>query len=283
MSDPVRPTFQFEQRAFIPWAKVPGPYAGDNRGYSLSGETTSRIAVKVNLDPASIAYNGLVTKSDPTTGPRNVIGPITTATATSKSEISADNKLYSTLYDIQTHGANPLIPMAPDIDLRTQIQLSILPGYVFITAKFNGDAFPASEYVIRDHSGQGIFLGGFMPASNTDLQMLVGNAARPLGTLSMMVTVDKDGNFGRITAAHFQGPNGEVGREVKDLLSTFSPSMAGPTSNSFSLDGWNRAATNILTPDGMPPAERIRPENQVDHKLEKGIDRPAKAPGGREL
>jgi hypothetical protein len=250
MSETGELSFRLEMRIFAPFDSFGGGFKGDNRGFSVS-DSSSRLrgSVSVNLRDATISK--LEKSSGLSVGPVDLTGPVKTAHSKPQLTVSSQKLEHGAAIDMHLSGSNPLIFGSPDIDNRAQVSLEqLLPGVVRVTAVLSGDKFPANELVLRDSAGKGVFLGGFMPNDKGEVwTKLWGNADRPESKLQITCTVDGQGHLGRVLSAELTTPVGVI-------------SNVHQPNSTFTLEGWNRTATTVLTPDHMPLPERI--ENQRD-------------------
>ena len=146
-------------------------------------------------------------------------------------------------YQINSSSSDPwFLGVAPDIDVHTTISITHpLPRIINIEVTMIGDLFPAHEAVLRDRTGNGLFLGGFMPTTKREGVALIGDTKHAISKLNLQMTVDAQYNFDRILSAKFSGPYSAIGKTL--------------TNQTFSLAGWNRAFMTALTPDHMPPPQ----------------------------
>ncbi len=254
MGDNTHPTYSLELRSFAPFEKFGHGYDGDKRGFSLASNSSSRIHAVTQIDPHNASASTLQVHSDVTKGPRFFVGAQGEGRSNSVGNVTSSAVPLGAQYQIHASGSNPLIKGAPDIDIHADVTVTQpTPGAIKISATLTGDKFPASELVIRDPSGQGLFLGGYMPASAgaTDFAMLVGDSQRTITKLEIVATVDSSGNWGKVLSAHLDGPHG-----------TLSPQL--DSSTTLTSNGWNRTVMQALTPDKMPAPDL----QKVDQKLE---------------
>src|SRR5260221_5872502 len=208
-SMPNAPSFVLETRCFAPFEEFGGGFAGDNRGFSLAPDASARIHSKVTLQPDSASYPDPDVWSDKTKA--SGVPLLKGREAYSPSQMDPPKVVpipNGAEYQLHTSGANPLAPGAPDIDLHTKISVTHpLPRVVNIEVELQGDQFPAFEAVLRDRSGKGIFLGGFMPTSSGGVwTKLFGDTQRPMGKVTLQVTLDANNNFDRTLSIKFSGP-----------------------------------------------------------------------------
>ncbi len=234
----------------------------------MSGRGTSRIHATVELNPLAGTYKNVNVASDPTYGPLEFIGPLGGDYSEPKADIKNYKTDLGTQYDVRVHGPNPIVKPSPDIDLRTQISIEQTAPTVFhIHATFSGDQFPAGENVLVDQSGQGLFLGGYMPGSSSDIWKLVGNADRPMGSVDMNIVMDSSGRMSRIKNFELVTPSGKIGN--------------AHDSTTFTVGGWNKIAMQMLTPDGMPDPEAVKPTPEKSRSREREVKSPGRGGMGR--
>jgi hypothetical protein len=144
-------------------------FHGDNRGFSLDENASSRITYELVADPV----NGIVyekrKKSNPTIHP-NFLGTRTlfgsgpkSATEIPSGQIKNIKKGENTIsFGVEYSGTNALlknIPFVPSLDVDGKLKLTKKGNVLEVEGKFKGDDFPNTEAFIMDRSGQKLFLG----------------------------------------------------------------------------------------------------------------------------
>jgi RHS repeat-associated protein len=111
---------------------------------------------------------------------------------------------------LQTHvwGRNSLVEFSPDIDVRTNLSISVSKAdpntgnqLLTITGTMSGDNFPASEAFVTDGNGTSVFLG-VAPAQGGPLLgpfNLIGDKQATAAQVGVQIVVDKNGNFIGVT------------------------------------------------------------------------------------
>ncbi|QOR76225.1 MAG: hypothetical protein IMW88_01220 [Thermoflavifilum sp.] len=187
-------------RSFAPFEYFGGGFHGDDRTYSTSTAqyVTSRLAHRFTVDPSARTYNaGNVWSDDsyhPDLGRAN-------ATKNDKAYIKcfthAADKNGNSIVTFTTvmAGSNPLVPMAPDIDVHTRFALieNEKAGTFRVIVNQTGDAFPAAETLIGDTKGNRLFIG-VSPAIGTVLS-LIGDTDRKMMSADFTITMDSEGGF----------------------------------------------------------------------------------------
>ncbi len=175
-------------------------YSGDNRGFSLNNNASSRIHHRVVADPqeGTVTYAGRGkdgTYSDPSHHP-------TQGTATDIPDgyigrvRGGDN---SVSFETGYSGTNPLASgPTPAIDVDAIIKLSQDGDILNINAQVAGDNFPNTEAFITDPSGQKLFIGTDVraPGEDNSPTILFGPATEHIMNVNLNVKTDpKTGNF----------------------------------------------------------------------------------------
>ena len=186
-------------RAFAPFETFGGGFNGNgvNRGYTTSLSATSKLVQTFKMDPSTHKYTDLRTWSDPTYHPY-----LGTKTASDKGNISnfmhKSNKDGSNTvsWTSSMSGHNPLVPYAPDIDVKTNFSLTenTKMGTLDIMAVQSGDKFPAAETFIQDTKGNALFIG-VSPYDGNPYTSLPGDNDRPMMTSNFTATIDENGVF----------------------------------------------------------------------------------------
>jgi hypothetical protein len=213
-------------RSFAPWrlfgaAPFSGkPYAGDNRGFSVStaSNVTSRIYQNVTVDiGAGKIVGDYGTKSDDTHGPINFYGKNETGNATPNNVGKAQ---YEDLGNgnggnltSEMRGHNPLISGSPDIAWKSNLNLIYNKdkGELAVSGYFSGKGFPSFEGFIEDAAGNKAFLGVLSPDNVSQITRLIYNSAdaKAIDVVGVSFSVDKSGNF--------TGVNIDMGKEKKSV------------------------------------------------------------------
>ena len=234
------PIFTLESRCFVPVAKFGGGFAGDRRGFSTTADASSRIHATAIIAPSTGLASDIRKYSDTTYGPPLLVMPTAAANGQPAATISAEKRSDGTsLFQMHVSGDNPMMMgVAPDIDNHAAVTTTYQSnGILRVTANFTGDKFPASEWTLRDASGQAVFLGGHMPTHMMEVfTKLWGDAQRPTGTVELAIQLNDKGNFEKVVGAEFKTADGTVIAKAQDV----------------SVVGWNQAITSAITPPGMP-------------------------------
>ncbi|MEO0321747.1 MAG: hypothetical protein AAF447_02240 [Myxococcota bacterium] len=133
-----------------------------------------------------------------------------------------------TRLSLDYEGGVPLLPVAPDIDVRASIDLRELDGRLEVRATLRGDQFPNVEAFLRDHRGNAVFLGvhvlrlrQFAPFA------LAGDGRLPMVDVALTVLRGPDGAFAGVEFngasytieewnAHFEEAPPQVGAALLD-------------------------------------------------------------------
>ncbi len=149
-------------RSFAPWDEfgclvaAGRCYSGDNRNYSTSLAVTSRINSWVSIDSDHLSQPPVFGSWSDPSHRLNRQG-VVTATATS---LPVMNFYGSSLaFAFHYPGANPLEPLAPNIDVWVQMALQFHADQLNVSFSVAGDNYPAFEMFISDPFGSSIFLG----------------------------------------------------------------------------------------------------------------------------
>lgn len=142
-------------RAFAPWKAFGGVYAGDNRSFTTSREmgVTSRIntIVKFLLPSADIVSSTAYSDPSQNVYTKNTATATPTLTVTSK-----DEKI-----NLEVAAALPLIPHAPDIDVKLDMSVQELSGQACYAGYLYGDAFPNVEVFVVNKENEATMLQTF--------------------------------------------------------------------------------------------------------------------------
>ena len=196
------PNYSIYQRCFAPWEKFGKSfgveYHGDNRGFSLSDNVTSRIKSKVTISLSGKLIQKTAS-SDESIG-YNSKGEVTgRATGTPTLLVTGPRKSGSEVR-FRTHlwGANPLLPIAPPIEWMGDFTISnhVDEGYIDLSYQINGKGFPAFETFIEDPNGTRLFIEAYQTLEKG--QAIIKLAGSPLqvstsGTIRIFT--DSQGNF----------------------------------------------------------------------------------------
>jgi RHS repeat-associated protein len=184
-------------RSFAPWKTfgyVPfyGTFSGDNRGFTTAhvpggvarsaAGATSRITsiVKFTLSPFAIVSQ--VAYSDPS---HDSAG----ATATGTPHVTVTTA--GSAMHLKMWGSNPLVSLAPDIDVKLDMTLTIGSPRTYYDGKLYGDAFPDAEVFIVDPGDHATMLETFTTSGGQTTGPAVdlpGDNSRPMGSFSKWVT-----------------------------------------------------------------------------------------------
>ncbi|WP_372474858.1 RHS repeat domain-containing protein [Capnocytophaga sp. ARDL2] len=175
-------------------------YSGDNRGFSLDRNASSRIHHRVVADPqaGTVTYSGRGrngTYSDPSHHPTQ--GVATDVPDGYIGKVRSGNNSIS--FETGYNGKNPLASgPTPEIDVDAKIKLTQNGDILNINAQVAGDNFPNTEAFIEDPSGQKLFIGVDVRASGQDKVPtdLFGPATEHIMDVNLNVKTDTNtGNF----------------------------------------------------------------------------------------
>ncbi|MEM7281030.1 MAG: hypothetical protein AAF438_05320 [Pseudomonadota bacterium] len=184
--------FQLCMRTFAPWRHFGGGFEGDDRDFSTSPHDTFRIGAFVvfDLDEGSITE-----------------GPAGTSSGTRRDE--DDAKVFADVeakvkrfegdpgrvkFDLTVEGANPMVPMSPDIDNVLSFVAFLRDGDLFMAGEAIGDGFPNTEVFVRDNQGNAVELIKFKTnhGRNSGAMTLLGAGSDRLGRFKEGVMLDPD-------------------------------------------------------------------------------------------
>ncbi len=225
--------YEFQTRSFAPFKlfgglPLMGGYAGNNRGFETSEDVTSKMVqtIGVNVERQEITFQS-VRPGDVSVG----IGlfPALSGGLTFKHPefllrlgdpiFAASEQSHPTGSAILTR-ASPeefrlsqnlagFLPLtrAADIDVHSEIDIKTITeetdssmrmlSELRISGRMFGDAFPNAEILMRDPSGQTIFLHGFQTEGGKlgPYWYLPGDNKRPMGEFQRNILLDNRGNF----------------------------------------------------------------------------------------
>jgi RHS repeat-associated protein len=167
-------------RSFAPWRTFGGGFSGDNRTFTTRRDrsVTSRITGIVQFRFPPLAILSRVAYSDPSH--HSVLG-----TATGIPTISTTTA--GATINVKTAGALPLIPGAPDIDVKLDMSIRPSRGQTCYAGQLSGDAFPNAEVFLVSRTSTATMLHTYAttggPATGP-LRFLPGDNSRPMGSFS---------------------------------------------------------------------------------------------------
>jgi hypothetical protein len=158
-------------KRYAPFTEFGFGFHGDGRaGPSVSG--SARTWSWVNFDfPGDITNaNG---RSDPTW---KVKDPSNQKTAATTCDISGKVCLPTSLkFTAHSYGANPLVPMSPDIDTFVDLEMKSMNGKVFANGAVRGDDFPNAEvFLLGPNAGDVLELFHHATTRNKNTGPLTG-------------------------------------------------------------------------------------------------------------
>ncbi len=196
-------------RSFAPFPTFGGGFRGDNRGYSLSSNVSSKVTQNIAFDTdkkylstgtwSDISYHPLLgeARAHPSGG-INSFSRTELASGATRSD-------FSTSYA----GANPLTPEGtPNINVESLFSITSSKNTLSVKGVLSGDNFPSTEAFIKDPSGNSVFLGiGFYEGGPfTSLPGEKNN--RAITDFNVTIQLDKKGNFSGI---QYNGSNYTIG------------------------------------------------------------------------
>ena len=187
--------YQLCIRTFAPWKEFSG-FEGDNRGFSTSADSTYRTGGFLVFDLSTLSiFTEPVGKSSGTRSDPNEEREFSDVTTRVSNIRSADGKLSLTF---ATAGANPMIPLSPDIDVVLELTTYIKHGGLFLKGSAKGDGFPNVEAFVRDSKENAYMLGEF----STDygptfgpIMALPGAAKTDIFSFEIGIMLDVNGLF----------------------------------------------------------------------------------------
>ena len=223
--------YSIHVRSFAPFESFGGGFSGDgnNRKFSTSPTVTSRVQQTFTVDPTAGSITEPVTWSDPSHHP--LLGSRTEVPEGELSNIEKDNDGYgnSTLkFNSSMAGANPLVPLSPDIDVSTAFTITenTNTGNLDVIAYQYGDKFPSAETFITDAEGTSLFIG-VSQYEGDPYTSLPGDNCREMMSSSFTIWIDQKGMF--------------MGVEQDDVV--------------YSISDWNKKfenqATKVEEPTGF--------------------------------
>jgi hypothetical protein len=179
------PSVAIHLRSFAPFKSFGGGFEGDDRAHTVDTDpkVTSRISASMEID---IKTGKVVGTPTARSSPTRCAGPpcstlLGSKTATSRPTVTTSTSGRTTVMVVS--GANPLVPGAPDIDLK--LTVTVRPDGT-LTGNLVGDAFPNAEVFSIGPLPHGTVMnlrfstpGG---AETGPAMYLPGNNARPMGS-----------------------------------------------------------------------------------------------------
>lgn len=182
-------------RSYAPFASFGGGFEGDARGPSASSRATSRIAATVVFNPQTGQVGKPGASSSGTAYlPLNVRGmgePRATL-------VQANRIPGGVAIRLDVAGANPLVPLAPDIDLHADAKFTLTAGRLNVSLSLRGDAFPNAELFVADSAGNRRMIltyetsGGRLSGPALLLPM---DRKRPMNAICISFPIDSQGAF----------------------------------------------------------------------------------------
>lgn len=182
-------------RAYAPFEWFGLLYHGDGRGPTTSSNVTSRVKAWVVFDPVSGAVGYPSAKSDESSFA--AILPFT-ATGVPHANLSSVTKGKNSIYfKLHAFGSNPLMPGAPDIDMRVAMTAHVDGARLDIHAELGGDRFPNVEAMLQDEAYERRMLATFETSGSAHLGpgRLMGNSARPMNAICKAFPLNSAGRF----------------------------------------------------------------------------------------
>jgi hypothetical protein len=214
--------FQFIVRSFAPFDTFGGGFEGDERSFSASLDVSSRITQTINVKPGPNPSVKSKAWSDPSRGygwfPQlmhdlthlmaldwgdlDPFGPME-ATAIPRERLAMKTVGNDHLINAHYEGAMPLTSerTTPEIDVSTTLVVSREGEWLRIFGVIRGDGFPNVEVLARDSAGTVMFLHGFHSSKGRllgPLTGLFGEGSEIMGSFTLDVRLDEDGNFGSV-------------------------------------------------------------------------------------
>jgi hypothetical protein len=164
-------------RSFAPWATFGGGFSGDNRGFTTvhDNSVTSRITGIVKFHLAPVTITSATAYSDPSHHPLR-------GTATGSPRIAAT--VSGIKMNVKLAGANPLVPHAPDIDVKLDMAVDATLYQTVYRGNLYGDAFPNAEVFVVDSKDRATMLHTFTTSGGREtgpVELLPGDNNRPMG------------------------------------------------------------------------------------------------------
>jgi len=196
-------------RSFLPQESLVGAFSADDRGFSLSEASRSRVHSRVVVHGGEDGFSDRIDEgaySDRTFNPWLGKGPIiNTAEPRLQATVTASDDDGVALA-MHHAAADPLTPPGtPDVDVHSAVAIRrTSPEHLTVDFRIAGDGFPATEAFISDHEGNALFLGTQsieeipLPLGLGDIDGLLtlyGNADRMVMEGSLTVLTRPDGTF----------------------------------------------------------------------------------------
>ena len=197
-------SYRIEQRSFAPWNRFgdlltlfKNSYDGDNRGFSLSLNASSRVR---RFAEVILTENKVVTKGscNPSHGKTMFFIP-PNKPKTGKDKGYANYSINDGL-EIRIEASNPLVPGAPDIDWLSCLSFGVnsIEGELWLDISGNtqGKGFPAFELVLYDKNELGVFLQTVPAPSEGQLFWeLISNQYDYSFFINLSIRLNEDGSF----------------------------------------------------------------------------------------
>ncbi|MCC6993867.1 MAG: hypothetical protein IT370_04485 [Deltaproteobacteria bacterium] len=230
-TQPAPRQFKLHIRSFAPFAHFGGGFRGDDRGFSTRRDnpavTTSRLRKTISFDLVTgLAHHneaqsddshadGPFARSISMTSRQNPFGAPPNAKAGASGDSLRSQHHGDTLDLTQKMAAsNPLVLLAPDIDLDTTFHLQATDhGTLLVKGHMAGDGFPNAEVLLEDATGTMVLIHGFATNKGSfagPTLALWGDDTYSMGSFEVELTVDAAGHVtgvlqrgGQISTARF--------------------------------------------------------------------------------
>jgi hypothetical protein len=190
-------TYAIVFRRYAPFKSFGGGFEGDTR----TGPSTSPLASARTIDITYFDRTGVGRSVGLSSGTTHTIfgGHGISKVSTAVSSVTV--RPTSIAFSVASAGANPLVPLAPDIDTFVDIRVTFSTQRLVVEGQVRGDTFPNAEVILYDGGTpvRAVLLFDFRTAGGRNtgpLTRLEGaHASTVLGRFGRPIAVDAVGNF----------------------------------------------------------------------------------------
>jgi hypothetical protein len=190
-------TYTLLFRRYAPFNSFGGGFEGDSRsGPSVSPLASARTVDVTLFDRAGVGRSvGLSSGTTHTVFGGHGISNVKTTVA--KAIVTATSLSFSA----SSGGANPLVPLAPDIDTFVDLKVAFSGRQLVVEGQVRGDTFPNAEVILFDGGTpvQGALLFDYRTAGGRNTGPIVrlegSHETTVLGRFARPIALDAAGNF----------------------------------------------------------------------------------------
>ena len=190
-------TYALVFRRYAPFKSFGLGFEGDTR----TGPSTSPVASARTVDITYFDRTAVGRSVGSSSGTTHTIfgghGLSKVSTTVSKVSVTA----ISIAFSAASAGANPLVPLAPDIDTFVDLRVNFASGRLLVEGQVRGDTFPNAEVILYDGSTpvRAVLLFDYRTAGGRNTGPFVrlegAHESTVLGRFTRPISIDAAGNF----------------------------------------------------------------------------------------